>query len=140
MTETEIFLSSHGIRPTAVRILVWREAERQVSTFSLNDMEELLPHMDRSSIFRALRLFLDHHLLHEINDGTGHQKFCVCRCKDGHHRGHIHFNCLKCGRTYCLEDYDIPQVDLPEGFTVEEVEYIVKGRCKYCKDSVISEE
>lgn len=123
----------HGVRPTAVRTLVWEEARRQTETFSLADMERWMPTMDRSSIFRALRLFAAHHLLHVLDDGTGQQKYCVCRCGTDSHINHIHFTCLSCGKTYCLEDYAIPVVDMPPGFSVAEVEYIVKGICANCR-------
>lgn len=136
MNSTEQYLDSHGIRPTAVRILVWDCVSAQSETFSLADMEHLMPHMDRSSIFRALRLFAEHHLLHTIDDGTGQQKYCVCRCKHSSHINHVHFTCLKCGKTYCLEDYTIPIVPLPEGFVMEDAEYIIKGVCERCSNKI----
>ena len=136
MNSTEQYLDSHGIRPTAVRILVWDCVSAQSETFSLADMEHLMPHMDRSSIFRALRLFAEHHLLHTIDDGTGQQKYCVCRCKHSSHINHVHFTCLKCGKTYCLEDYTIPIVPLPEGFMMEDAEYIIKGVCVRCSNKI----
>lgn len=132
METVEEHLQEHGVKPTAVRILIWQKASIQTNTFTLNDMEEWLPQMDRSSIFRALRLFTEHHLLHEINDGSGFQKYCVCRCAGNQHLNHIHFTCTKCGQTYCLSDYQIPVVKLPEGFNMDEVEYIVKGICPQC--------
>ena len=129
-------LSAHGIKSTAVREAVWKKVMSQKETFSLADMEELLPDMDRSSIFRALRLFAEHTLLHVIDDGTGIQKYCVCRCENGQHLNHIHFTCLNCGQTYCFEDYLIPVVEMPEGFVAQDTEYIVKGICIKCKDKV----
>lgn len=134
MENIEAHLIEHGVKPTAVRNLVWREASNRHEPFTLLDMEVWMPHMDRSSIFRALRLFTEHHLLHEIDDGTGQQKYCVCRCgDDDHHLNHIHFTCRHCGRTFCLEDHLIPIAPLPEGFEMEEVEYVVKGLCPKCK-------
>lgn len=132
MHNIEEHLIEHGIKPTAVRELVWQKAMQQSETFSLNDMQQWMPTMDRSSIFRALRLFAEHHLLHEINDGTGQQKYCVCRCEDGQHLNHIHFTCTRCGQTFCLEDYKIPQVQMPNGFIMEDAEYVVKGCCPKC--------
>ena len=48
------------------------------------------------------------------------------------HINHIHFTCTRCGKTYCLEDFAIPVVTLPQGFQTEEAEYIVKGTCPNC--------
>lgn len=125
-------LEKHGVKPTAVRLLVWKEAKAQSETFSLSDMERWMPQTERSSIFRALKLFAEHALLHIIDDGTGVQKYCVCRCEHGGHINHVHFNCRVCGKTYCLEDYAIPVVEMPEGFRMEEAEYVVKGICRQC--------
>lgn len=130
--ETEV-LNQHGIRPTAVRILVYRAVCHRSEAFSLADVEEWLPEMDRSSIFRALRFFTEHDILHQIDDGSGIEKYCVCRCESSHHLNHVHFACTRCGRTYCLEDHTIPLVTLPEGFETHEVEYIVKGHCPKCR-------
>ena len=131
--ELEHLLEHHGIRPTAVRILVYRAIHHRSEAFSLADVENWLPEMDRSSIFGALKLFTEHQLLHEIDDGSGIFKYCVCRCEGSHHLNHIHFACTRCGKTYCLEDHTIPLVSLPDGFETHEVEYIVKGVCPRCK-------
>lgn len=132
MESIEEHLSEHGVKPTAVRILVWKEISNHTETFTLADIQEWMPQLDRSSIFRALRLFTEHHLLHEIDDGSGLQKYCVCRCENESHLNHIHFTCLHCGHTYCLVQYKIPLVEMPEGFEMEDAEYVVKGICPKC--------
>lgn len=130
--DIEELLEHHGVRLTAVRLLVAKAVLRKTETFSLLDVEEWLPDMDRSSIFRALKLFVEHKLLHEIDDGSGQCKYCVCRCEENHHLNHIHFACTKCGKTYCIEDTSIPIVSLPQGFIADDYEYIVKGVCEKC--------
>lgn len=135
MHNAENYLTKHGVKPTSVRLLVWNEIHEQSETFTLADVERWMPQMDRSSIFRSLKLFAEHHLLHIIDDGTGQQKYCVCRCSDGHHLNHVHFSCRICGQTYCLEDSTIPIVNLPEGFEMEDVEYIIKGVCPNCSNA-----
>lgn len=128
----EQHLQEHGIRPTAVRIIVWRELRNHSQAFSLGDVEDWLPTLDRSSIFRTLVLFHEHELLHEIDDGSGKSKYCVCRCEGSGHLNHVHFACMECGRTYCIEEQTIPVVELPDGFELREAEYIVKGVCPAC--------
>lgn len=136
-TTIESYLKAHDVKPTAVRILVWKEVQGQRETFSLADVERWMPTMERSSIFRALRLFAEHDMLHEVDDGTGQQKYCVCRCATNSHINHIHFTCQHCGKTYCLEDCAIPQVPLPQGFHAKEAEYIVKGLCPNCAEKAL---
>lgn len=134
MNEIDKILSNHGVRPTAVRSLIYRAAEAHVNTFSLAELEEELATVDKSTIFRTLMLFAEHHLLHEIEDGSGSKKYCVC------HRDHacaieerhVHFYCERCRTTYCLEHTFIPPVDIPEGFVATDGEYIIKGLCPRC--------
>jgi len=123
-----------GIRVTAVRLLIWREIRRSFAgPFSLSDLEDALPTVDKSTLFRTLTLLSEAHLLHDIDDGSGSHKFCVCHHDDTLHcTGHVHLTCRICHRTFCLTDIRIPQVELPEGFVPEEAEYIVKGVCPDC--------
>lgn len=133
----EQHLIEHGVKPTAVRLLVWRTLMNKTKAFSLKDVEDMMPDTERSSIFRTLRLFSEHNLLHEIDDGTGICKYCVCRCEDAHHLNHVHFTCLHCGQTYCFANQQIPLVDLPGGFTMTDVEYVIKGVCPKCSGKTI---
>lgn len=130
--EAALFLEAHDVRPTAVRLLLWRLVSNMTNTFALHDVEQAIPQMDRSSIFRTLRLFVEKHLLHEVDDGSGFQKYCVCRCHDEAHTSHIHFCCECCGKTYCMPHHQVPQLALPDGFVQHSQEYIIKGLCVQC--------
>ena len=68
---SENYLSAHGVKPTANRILVWKELVAQQRPVSLTELEERLETLDKSSVFRALTLFLEHHLVHAFEDGEG---------------------------------------------------------------------
>lgn len=133
LSDEQVFEKA-GIRVTAVRLLIWREIRRSFAgAFSLSDLEDTLPTVDKSTLFRTLTLLSEAHLLHDIDDGSGSHKFCVCHHDDTLHcTGHIHLTCRVCHRTFCLTDLRIPQVELPEGFVPEEAEYIVKGVCPEC--------
>lgn len=128
-------LDNAGVRVTAVRLLVWREVRHAFhDAFSLADLEKALPTVDRSTLFRTIATLAEAHLLHEIDDGTGAQKYCVCHLDDTRHcQGHVHLTCLRCHRTYCLTNVHIPPVALPQGFTPQEREYVVKGICQQCR-------
>ena len=128
----EQHLKEHSVRLTAVRQLVWRAVSPLHHAFSLGEVEELLPQMDRSSIFRTLRLFVEKDLLHGVDDGSGCQKYCVCRCESDHHEAHVHFFCVRCGKTYCLSNSIVPHVPLPEGFQSQQQEFVIKGLCAQC--------
>ena len=127
-------LAHAGVRVTAVRLMIWQQVRHRLQgVFSLADLEELLPTVDRSTLFRALAVFNDAHLLHNVDDGSGSQKYCVCHHDDTRLcQGHVHLTCRLCHRTFCLTDTVIPRVPLPTGFVPEETEYVVKGICSVC--------
>ena len=138
----EQVLDNAGIRVTAVRLLIWRKVRHGFSdAFSLADLEVALPTVDRSTIFRTLTLLSEAHLLHDIDDGSGSQKYCVCHLDDTRQCfGHVHLTCRYCHRTFCLKDVHIPSVPLPTGFLMEEAEYVVKGVCPQCSNKVRARE
>lgn len=127
-------LMNAGIRVTANRLMIWRTIRHSFGgAFSLADLESRMPTLDRSTIFRTLTLLSEAHLLHDIDDGSGSQKYCVCSVDDTRHCiGHVHLSCRVCHRTFCLPNVRIPRVSLPEGFVPEEAEYVVKGMCNEC--------
>ena len=131
----EEILLKHGIRPTAVRMLALEAMERFDHTFSLSDLETEADTLDKSSIFRSLTLFAEHHLLHVIEDGSGATKYCLCHndhaCRI--EELHCHFHCEACGKTFCLDNVHIPVIHYPAGYEVREINYLVKGRCPDCR-------
>ncbi|MCQ2204294.1 MAG: transcriptional repressor [Bacteroidales bacterium] len=124
----------HGVRPTAVRILVWRALCDFDFAFAMSDVENVIPTVDRSTIFRSLTTFLENDMLHAITDGSGQQKYCLCQELDGctAECDHVHLTCMVCGRTFCLKNQLIPPVQIPAGFRVKHVSYIVQGVCPHC--------
>lgn len=71
-------LGSRNIKPTPNRILVLDAMMSASSPVSLADLECILETVDKSSIFRTMNLFLAHHLVHVIDDGSGSLKYEVC--------------------------------------------------------------
>lgn len=131
----EQLLDNAGIRITAVRLLLLHTIRQGFNDpFSLADLEELLPTVDRSTLFRNLHSMARAGLLHTVDDGSGVQKYCVCHCDDQNcHSGHVHITCTRCHRTFCLTNVSIPSVPLPADFKAAEHEYIVKGLCNSCQ-------
>lgn len=124
-----------GIRPTAVRLLVARVLAEATTPLSLSDIEGTLDTAPKSTIFRALNLFLEHHLVHGFEDGSGSFKYEL-RDNDGLSGAsgmHVHFFCERCNRTYCFKDKQIPSIELPDGFSMNSVNYMIKGICDKCK-------
>lgn len=136
MNIDEILLAA-GVQPTPNRLLVLRELQRAGRILSLRELEDRIDTVDKSGIFRVLRLFADHHLVHEIDDGTGSAKYEPChvhRHDTAHDDQHVHFFCRRCHRTFCLDHIAIPLVELPPGYLPEETNYVIKGLCPACEE------
>lgn len=136
MTSKEIIelLERAQIKPTANRILVYEAISGIDNTFSLADVEAVADTLDKSSIFRVLTLFLEHGLVHAVDDGSGMHKYCLC-----HHYGHCdmarfhyHFYCVQCSKTYCLPVPTDIQFSLPTGFVAHSTNFVIKGLCDKC--------
>lgn len=134
--EAEARMCSRGVKPTAVRLLVFSALQMAARPVSVADLETSLQTVDKSTIFRTLTLFLEHHLIHGIEDGSGAVKYELCHgewdCSVSDM--HLHFFCERCHRTFCFKDMPIPEVDLPEGFAMHGVNFVIKGLCPDCVD------
>ena len=130
-------LKHRGIRPTATRLLILRNMMRGDEAVSLPDMERYLPTVDKSTISRTLSLFLLNRLVHVIDDGSGSLKYAVCSddCDCSVEDEHTHFYCTSCHRTFCLKHIAVPVVDLPPGFTLSSINYVLKGLWPECAEA-----
>ena len=130
-------LKHRGIRPTATRLHILRNMMRGDEAVSLPDMERYLPTVDKSTISRTLSLFLLNRLVHVIDDGSGSLKYAVCSddCDCSVEDEHTHFYCTSCHRTFCLKHIAVPVVDLPPGFTLSSINYVLKGLCPECAEA-----
>ena len=130
----ETILERRGVKPTSNRLLVLRAMFKASRPVSLSELETELDTVDKSSIFRVLTLFVSHHVVHAIEDGSGTMKYEVCTGEDRCSLSdmHTHFYCESCHRTFCFKSIGIPSIDLPEGFTMCSVNYMVKGICPQC--------
>lgn len=138
MEKLEKLLEKKSVKATAIRLLILRTLHEQDSALSLSELEAKLGTIDKSTIFRTLSLFADHHLIHAINDSSGQTKYAVCKedchCQEdeGFSDLHTHFSCERCQRTFCLRDIPVPKPELPEGFFLHSANYVVFGLCPEC--------
>jgi len=131
----EHLLEEHGVKATPNRLLVARALANAGRPLSLMELEAQLETIDKSAIFRTLGAFKDAHLVHVLEDSGEGVRYELCH---SHHDGHdddvhVHFYCTKCHRTFCLEDTPVPPVQVPEGYEVESVSYLLKGVCPECR-------
>lgn len=128
----EELLEHHGVKPTANRLLVARALQESRRPLSLMELEEKLETVDKSAVFRTLVTFRDAHLVHMLDGDPVRYELCHSHHEDLDDDLHVHFYCLKCHKTYCLDDTPIPPVKAPEGYAVQEASYLLKGVCPEC--------
>ena len=140
MKQAEEILSIKGVKPTANRVLVLRTLLNTERPVSLSELEDELPYMDKSSIFRTLTLFKEHHVTHEIDDGTT-LKYEACHSEHECSVSdmHTHFHCEICQQTFCLHGIQIPTVQLPEGYETHAINYMIKGICPQCAEKRVKD-
>nr|NQU90278.1 transcriptional repressor [Bacteroidota bacterium] len=128
-------LQSKNIKPTAMRQLVLQVLTEQNTAINLHDLELKFDRADKVTLYRTLRTFEENQLIHRIDDGTGAVKYALCQEKCNCHPEdlHVHFLCTKCNQTYCLNDIPVPTINLPNSFSLESVNMVVKGVCSNCK-------
>lgn len=75
-------LSGRGVKPTAMRILVYKTLMDCVRPVSLREIDDKMVTAERSTIFRTLTLLLQQGLIHAIEDGSGAVRYEVCHGHD----------------------------------------------------------
>ena len=91
---------------------------------------------DRVTVYRTLQTFVEKGIIHTIPTTDNSVRYALCKdnCTEGHHHDdHVHFICHQCGATLCLEDVVVPEIKMRKGFSVNEIEVVVKGICLDCQ-------
>ena len=128
-------LLEHGIKPTANRLLLVKVLSKAEHPLTMKELEDLVDTIDKSNIFRTLSLFRDQHLVHVLQDGADAVRYELCHSHEEDHDDdlHAHFYCERCRQTFCLNDIPVPQVDLPKGYRMNTINYLIKGICPNCQ-------
>ena len=91
---------------------------------------------DRVTVYRTLQTFVEKGIIHTIPTTDNSIRYALCKnnCSEGHHHDdHVHFICLQCGDALCLEDVAVPEIKIRKGFSINEIEVVVKGICLDCQ-------
>jgi len=134
-TELQDILKDHSLRQTNSRLDIASFFLKNKKAISHSDIESQLDgKYDRVTIYRTLKSFIDKGLIHQVLDDGQSTLYALCsKCTTQEHQhNHIHFKCLKCEETICLEGVTIPKVQLPEGFEVTDSNFLITGVCRNC--------
>ncbi len=106
------------------------------STVALSEnhiKENLTDSFDRTTFYRSFKTLVEHNVIHKIlvEDET---KYMLTPEEEKKGDSHAHFYCLKCAKVFCISKTNLTAFKLPEGFSAENIEVIIKGKCKYCNE------
>ncbi|MBT8294914.1 MAG: transcriptional repressor [Gramella sp.] len=135
MGDIEQFLKEHKIRPTAIRLLMYKFLREKNVAVTLNDIETGFDKSERTTLYRTIKTFEKQGLVHQIDDGTGVAKYALDEKipEEGMPQDlHLHFHCTNCNETICLTDHKIPHISLPQGFISKDINLVMKGLCDKC--------
>ncbi len=133
----EQILKDFRLRKTSSRADILHLFIAHPYALSYSDIEkEVAESYDRVTVYRTLKTFLDKGVVHKVLDDAGSLKYALCKdhCTSAeHHHEHVHFKCVICGQTNCLEDVKIPVVQLPKGYKADELNLLIQGSCSKCQ-------
>ncbi len=135
-------LADAGLKNTSTRRSVLEVFQKNSYALNYNEIQENLGvQLDKVTIYRNLKTFEEVGIIHQVPDMGGSIRYALCshQCSENHHHdSHVHFNCHKCEKTYCLENTQIPHLTLPKGYLVEDMTVLVKGICEACHKKMAS--
>ena len=130
---SELF-ATHNLRKTTIREQVLQAFLEQDNALTNQDIElHLSEEIDRITLYRTLKKFVEHGILHRIeNASTTH--YALCNDCDIHHHtdDHIHFQCTKCETIECFDQPKSFSIQTPENYQIDKMNILVKGTCAKC--------
>lgn len=134
----ENILKRNQLSVTGSRVKILELFLAQQGALAHGDIEKRTGEkFDRVTVYRTLQVFLNKGIIHTIPTADNSIRYALCKddCAGGHHHdNHVHFVCNECGSTICLDEVTIPGVKLPVGFEPTQVEMVISGVCKDCRD------
>ena len=130
-------LTSKNLKKTSVRVQVLETLLKSNQALSQGQLEEnFSQQFDRITLYRTLKVYEEKGIIHRIYNSFGEAKYAACtsHCNDhAHSDHHLHFNCLRCKSTVCINSVEIPAFKLPEGMVPVHYNFSVEGICEICK-------
>ncbi|NJN24900.1 MAG: transcriptional repressor [Cyclobacteriaceae bacterium] len=131
-------MHAHGLKKTPIRTGMLELFMAHDFALSASDIvAKMTAGHDKVTIYRALNSFEEHGILHRASEDGHGIKYAMCssHCPDEPHTDkHAHFVCDVCHQTYCLEDVEVPEVEVSNEFSVSRANYTLCGICKKCKN------
>jgi Fur family ferric uptake transcriptional regulator len=131
----EELIRATGARVTQPRIRVLAFLLGHDEPLTHHDILARLPGQgfDAVTLYRVLEWLVEQGLAHRIAGADQVWRFSANPGDGGHGHEHAHFQCTACETVTCVTDVPLPRkLKLPAGFTGDEVDLLIRGRCARC--------
>ncbi|NBC81859.1 MAG: transcriptional repressor [Bacteroidetes bacterium] len=125
-------LGLHNLKRTSCREGIIRVIMSASTALSESEIRERLEgNYDRTTFYRSFKTLVENKIIHKIVVDNQLVKYALDNSVTHKHE-HAHFYCNECERVQCLDDVVMPALKLPTGYTLTEMELIIKGLCNQC--------
>ena len=133
MKPSEI-LHQHQLKRTSCREGIIYTVMQAGVALSENEIRERLEgNYDRTTFYRSFKTLHDRKILHKIVVDNQVVKYALDATVT-HNKEHAHFYCRECDTVSCMDEIQLPESQLPNGYMREEAELIFKGLCSHCRE------
>ena len=135
MDQNSEILRNHKLKITETRLLVLDAFSKKSYAMSHSDLEMVLESkLDRVTLYRTLNSFEEKGLIHTVHKGDKVLRYALCKggCAKNHIDSHVHFSCTECDHIYCMNQTEIPPVQIPGNFKADNFYFLIEGVCETC--------
>ncbi len=131
-------LKQHQLKVTIFRLrLIAIFLKQNVAISEREIKKQLGTSYDRITLYRTLETFLKKKLIHKITIDKGETLYALSYSNLNYETSgiHAHFKCTACETCWCVPlDKEMFKYNYIENtFKIEEIEIIIKGKCKKCQ-------
>lgn len=130
LSKSAKILNQKGLSVTEIReklIDLFIQANKPLSKKEIDNLSDKWA--DRVTIYRNLHTLCKNNVLRKISAEDG-GVYLLINSKEK--KRHLHFQCKKCHKVYCLPKIEIDQSLLPKNFKIETIEFVATGICEKC--------
>jgi Fur family ferric uptake transcriptional regulator len=128
-------LNDHNLKRTSCREGIIDVVMKANKALSENEIRNRLAgNYDRTTFYRSFKILVEHKILHKIVVDNHLVKYALdyeVTQKDKH----AHFYCNECQTVKCMEAIPVRAYQLPDGYSDEETEVLIKGTCALCTNN-----
>jgi Fur family ferric uptake transcriptional regulator len=135
--QAESLIRATGARLTRPRSRVLIFLLEQARPLTHHEIHDQLPGdaIDAVTLYRVLEWLTANNMIHRIAGADQVWRFSASSGASSGQQDHdhAHFQCTNCDSVTCFNDMPLPKrKKMPDGFTSQEVEFLIKGICPRC--------